>query len=156
MDFSTLWKFLHIASMFLAVSIFVGQGMLSGAVARSGDVHALRRVLASEDRFAPVGGASFLLGIVFGFLTAIVADFDLTQTWLLIAYALSLFILVNGLTYHRRLAERLKAAVEASPDDRASGEIRAIAGAPSAAAMNVIDGLAWLGIIYVMVAKPFS
>jgi uncharacterized membrane protein len=156
MDISTLWKFLHVASMFLAVSIFVGQGMLSGAVARSGDVHALRRVLASEDRFAPVGGAFFLLGIVFGFLTAIVADFDLTKTWLLIAYALSLFILVNGLTYHRRLAERLKAAVEASPDDRAFGEIRAIAGAPSAAAMNVIDGLAWLGIIYVMVAKPFS
>lgn len=156
MDISTLWKFLHIASMFLAVSIFVGQGMLSGAVARSGDVHALRRVLASEDRFAPVGGAFFLLGIVFGFLTAIVADFDLTKTWLLIAYVLSLFILVNGLTYHRRLAERLKAAVEASPGDRASGEVRAIAGAPSAAVMNVIDGLAWLGIIYVMVAKPFS
>jgi hypothetical protein len=156
MQISTLWKFLHIASMFLAVSIFVGQGMLSGAVARSGDVPALRRVLASEDRFAPVGGAFFLLGIVFGFLTAIVADIDLTQTWLLIAYALSLFILVNGVTYHRRLAERLKAAAEASPDDRASGEIRAIAGAPSATTINVIDALAWLGIIYVMVAKPFS
>jgi hypothetical protein len=142
--------------MFLAVSIFVGQGMLSGAVARSGDVHALRRVLASEDRFAPVGGAAFLLGIVFGFLTAIVADIDLTQTWLLIAYALSLFILVNGLTYHRRQAERLKAAVEVSPDERAAGEIRAIAGASNAVVMNVIDAVAWLGIIYVMVAKPFS
>jgi uncharacterized membrane protein len=155
-NIATFWKFLHIASMFLAVSIFVGQGMLSGAVARSGDVQALRRVLVSEDRFAPVGGAFFLLGIVFGFLTAIAANFDLTQTWLLIAYGLSLFILVNGLTYHRRQAEKLKAAVEASPDERASGEIRAIAGAPSAAVMNVIDGLAWLGIIYVMVAKPFS
>jgi hypothetical protein len=63
---------------------------------------------------------------------------------------------VNGVTYHRRLAERLKAAAEASPDDRASGEIRAIAGAPSATTINVIDALAWLGIIYVMVAKPFS
>jgi hypothetical protein len=73
-----------------------------------------------------------------------------------IGYALSLFILVNGLTYHRRQAERLKVAVETSPDDRASGEIRAIAGAPSAALMNVIDGVAWLAIIYVMVAKPFS
>lgn len=71
MDATTIWKFLHIASMFLAVSIFVGQGMLSGAVARSGDVPALRRVLTSEDRFAPVGGAMFILGIVFGFLTAI-------------------------------------------------------------------------------------
>jgi uncharacterized membrane protein len=156
MNITNLWKFLHIASMFLAVSIFVGQGMLSGAVARSGDVLALRRVLASEDRFAPVGGGFFLLGIVFGFLTAIVGDFDLSQTWLLIGYALSLFILVNGLTYHRRQAERLKTAAEVSPDDRASGEIRAIAGAPSAALMNVIDGVAWLAIIYVMVAKPFS
>jgi uncharacterized membrane protein len=156
MDIANVWKFLHIASMFVAVSIFVGQGMLSGAVARSGDVQALRRVLAAEDRFMPIGGAAFLLGIVFGFLTAIVADFDLTQTWLLIGYALSLFILVNGITYHRGQAERLKAAAEASPDERAASEVRAIAGAPSAALMNVIDGLAWLGIIYVMVAKPFS
>jgi uncharacterized membrane protein len=156
MNASTIWKFLHIASMFLAVSIFVGQGMLSGAVARSGDVVAVRRVLAAEDRFAPLGGVMFLLGIVFGFLTAITANFDLTRTWLLIAYALALFILVNGLTYHRRQAERLKAAVEAGADDGASDDLRAIAGAPSAAVMNVIDGLAWLAIIYVMVAKPFS
>jgi hypothetical protein len=33
MDATTIWKFLHIAFMFVAVSIFVGQGMLSGAVA---------------------------------------------------------------------------------------------------------------------------
>jgi hypothetical protein len=104
MDASTVWKFLHIASMFVAVSIFVGQGMLSGAVARSGDVGAVRRILAAEDRFAPIGGGLFLLGIVFGFITAITSDFDLTETWLLIGYALSLFILVNGLTYHRSQA----------------------------------------------------
>jgi uncharacterized membrane protein len=156
MDAATVWKFLHIATMFVAVSIFVGLGMLSGAVARSGDVGALRRVLASEDRFAPLGGAMFILGIVFGFLTAITGDFDLTQTWLLIAYALTLFILVNGLTYHRAQAEKLKAAVAAGSDDRPSDELRAIADAPSAAVMNVIDGIAWLAIIYVMVAKPFS
>jgi uncharacterized membrane protein len=156
MDATTIWKFLHIAFMFVAVSIFVGQGMLSGTVARSGDLHALRRVLAAEDRFAPIGGAMFILGIVFGFLTAITGDFDLTQTWLLIAYALTLFILVNGVTYHRSQAEKLKAAAAASPDDQASDELRTIAGAPSVAVMNTIDGLAWLAIIYVMVAKPFS
>ena len=156
MDAATIWKFLHIACMFVAVSIFVGQGMLSGAVARSGDVLALRRLLAAEDRFAPIGGAMFILGIVFGFLTAITGDFDLTQTWLLIAYALALFILVNGLTYHRSQAEKLKAAAAASPEDRPSEELRAIAGAPSVAVMNTIDGLAWLASIYVMVAKPFS
>jgi uncharacterized membrane protein len=156
MDAASVWKFLHIAFLFVAVSIFVGQGMLSGAVARSGDVGAMRRVLAAEDRFAPIGGAMFLLGIVFGFLAATTGDLDLTETWLVIGYVLALFILVNGVTYHRRQAERLKAAAEADSDDGASDDLRAIAGAPSAAVMNVVDGLAWLAIIYVMVAKPFS
>jgi uncharacterized membrane protein len=156
MDASTIWKFLHIASMFVAVSIFVGQGMLSGAVARSGDVRAVRRVLAAEDRFAPIGGGLFLLGIVFGFITAITSDFDLKETWLLIGYGLSLFILVNGLTYHRMQAEKLKAAAAGGSEDQPSEELRALAGAPSGVVMNVIDGLAWLAIIYVMVAKPFA
>jgi uncharacterized membrane protein len=156
MDASTVWKFLHIASMFVAVSIFVGQGMLSGVIARSGDPRTLRRVLESEDRFAPIGGAMFVLGIVFGFLTAITGDFDLTETWLVIAYVLALFILVNGLTYHRRQAERLKAVAEAGTDGVPSAELRALAGAPGVAVMNAIDGLAWLAIIYLMVAKPFS
>jgi uncharacterized membrane protein len=156
MDASTIWKFLHIAAMFVAVSIFVGQGMLSGVVARSGDVRAMRRVLAAEDRFAPIGGGLFILGIVFGFITALTADFDLTQTWLVIAYVLAAFILVNGLTYHRSQAEKLKRAVEAGDGPEPSGELRAIASAPSATVMNAIDGLAWLAIIYVMIAKPFG
>ena len=108
-----LWKFGHIVAMFGAVSIFVGQGMLEGAVARSGDVRALRRVLAAEDRFAPIGGGILLLGFVLGFVTAIVGDLDLTQAWLVIA-------------------------------------------APIGAAMNVVDGVVWLALIFVMVAKPFS
>ena len=156
MDAATIWKFLHIAFMFVAVSIFVGQGMLVGAVARSGDVLAVRRMLATEARFAPVGGAMFLLGIVFGFVTAITSDFDLTATWLLIGYGLSLFILVNGLTYHQREAEKLKAAAAAAPEDQPSDQLRALAGSPSVFVMNVIDGLAWLGLIFVMVTKPFS
>jgi uncharacterized membrane protein len=155
-DASMIWKFLHIAAMFVAVSIFVGQGMLSGAVARTGDVRAARRILAAEDRFAPMGGGLFLLGIVFGFITAITGDLDLTETWLVIGYVLALFILVNGLTYHRVQAEKLKAAAAAGSEDVPSDELRALAAAPSGVVMNVIDGLTWLAIIYVMVAKPFS
>ena len=152
----TFWKFLHIASMFLAVSIFVGQGMLSGAVARSGDVRALRRVLKAEDRFAPIGGGIFLLGIVFGFITAITGDLDLTQTWLIIAYVLAALILVNAFAYHIPQARKLEAAAETSPDDQPSPELRALVEAPSAIWINVFDGLLWLAIIYLMVVKPFG
>jgi uncharacterized membrane protein len=155
-DAATFWKFLHISSMFLAVSIFVGQGMLSGTVARSGDVRAIRRVLAAEDRFAPLGGGVFLLGIVFGFVTAIVGDFDLTQTWLVIGYVLAALILVTAFVYHIPTATKLKALADASPDDQPSAELRAFVDAPIGRVVNVIDGVLWLALIYVMVAKPFS
>jgi uncharacterized membrane protein len=142
--------------MFVAVSIFVGQGMLSGLVARSGDVRALRRVLAIEDRFAPVGGGIFLLGIVFGFITAISGDLDLTATWLVIGYVLSAIILLTAFAYHIPHATKLKAAAEASPDDQASNELRALVEAPSGRWVNAFDSVVWLALIYVMVAKPFS
>jgi uncharacterized membrane protein len=151
-----LWKFAHIAAMFAAVSIFVGQGMLEGAVARSGDVRALRRVLAAEDRFAPIGGVLFLLGIGFGFAAAIAGDFDLTQPWLVIAYVLAAIILVNAFLYHIPTANKLKALADASPDDGASTDLRAAIDAPIGTFMNVVDGVVWLALIFVMVAKPFS
>ena len=156
MDATDLWKFGHIAAMFAAVSIFVGQGMLEGAVARSGDVRALRRVLAAEDRFAPVGGGIFLLGIALGLVAAIVGSFNLTTTWLLIGYVLAAIILVNAFAYHIPTANKLKALSAASSDDEASPELRAAINAPIGAVMNVFDGLVWLALIFVMVAKPFS
>jgi hypothetical protein len=151
-----VWQFLHVACMFLAVSIFVGQGLLEGVVARSGDVRGLRRILAAEERFGPVGGGLFLLGIVFGFITAIVGDYDLTQTWLVIGYVLAALIPITGLAYHTPTASRLRALAEASPDDRPSDELRAFTSAPIGRVVNLVDGLLWLGVIFVMVVKPFS
>jgi hypothetical protein len=156
MDAVDLWKFGHIAAMFAAVSIFVGQGLLEGAVARSGDVRALRRVLAAEDRFAPVGGGIFLLGIALGVVTAIVGGLDLTEPWLLIGYVLAAIILINAFAYHIPTANKLKALTNASADDEPSPELRAAIGAPIGAIMNVVDSVAWLALIFVMVVKPFS
>jgi hypothetical protein len=156
MDATDLWKFGHIAAMFAAISIFVGQGLLEGAVARSGDVRALRRVLAAEDRFAPIGGGIFLLGIVLGVVTALVGSLDLTQPWLLIGYVLSAVILVNAFAYHIPTANKLKALANASPDDAPSGELSAAIQAPIGAVMNAFDSLVWLALIFVMVVKPLS
>jgi hypothetical protein len=151
-----IWQFLHVAAMFAAVSIFVGQGLLEGAVARSGDVPALRRVLAAEDRFAPLGGGLFLLGIALGFITAITGSLDLTQTWLIIGYVLAAIILVNAFAYHIPTANRLKALAAASPDHEASSELRAAIDAPIGGIMNLVDGVVWLALIFDMVVKPFS
>lgn len=156
MEAVELWKFGHIAAMFAAVSIFVGQGMLEGAVARSGDVRALRRVLAAEDRFAPVGGAIFLLGIALGVVTAIVGGLDLTQAWLIIGYVLAAIVLVNAFAYHIPTANKLKVLSEASPDDEPSAELRTAIAAPIGAVMILVDSAVWLALIFVMVVKPLS
>ena len=156
MDIVDLVKFGHIAAMFAAVSIFVGQGMLEAAVARSGDVRALRRVLAASERFAPIGGGLFLLGIVLGVITALVGGWDLTQPWLIIGYVLSAIILVVAFTYHIPTGNKLKALAEASPDDAPSAELRAAVDSPTGPAVNTLDGLVWLALIFDMVAKPFS
>src|SRR6266508_6998310 len=150
MDAMDLWKFGHIASMFAAVSIFVGQGLLEGADARSGDVRALRRVLAAEDRFAPLGGGLYLLGVVLGVITALVGDFDLTQPWLLIGYVLAAVILINGFAYHIPTANKLKTLAESSPEDAPSAELSAAIHAPIGPAMNAFDSLVWLALIFVM------
>lgn len=150
-----LWKFLHIVAMFAAVSIFVGQGWLEAVVARSGDVRALRRVLLAEDRFGPIGGGIFLLGIAFGFVAAVVGGFNLTQTWLVIGYVLAATILVLAFAYHIPTANRLKALADASPDDAPSPELRAAIYAPLGLVVSLLDGLLWVAVIFVMVFKPF-
>jgi hypothetical protein len=150
------WKFAHIAAMFAAVSIFVGQGMLEGAVARSGDVRALRRVLAAEDAFTPIGGGIFLLGIAFGVVTALTGGLDLTEPWLIAGYVLTAVILILAFAYHAPTSNRLKALAAASADDAPSKELRAAMDAPIGRVVNVLDGLVWLGVIFVMVVKPFS
>lgn len=152
----TVWKFLHIALMFGAVSIFVGQGLLSGAVAGSEDVRAIRRVLAAESRFGPLGGAMFVLGIVFGFITALTGDLDLTAPWLLIGYGLVVIIFVTGIAYHGPRARRLQSLVEASPETEPSEELRAAIRQPGVRIVTTLDTVVWLAIIYDMVAKPFS
>jgi hypothetical protein len=151
-----LWKFAHIAAMFVTVSIFVGQGMLEGVVARSGDVRALRAVLAAEDTFTPIGGGIFLLGIAFGVVAALTGGLDLTQPWLIIGYVLTAIILVLAFAYHVPTSSRLKALAEASGDDQPSAELRAAIDRPIGRVVNIVDGLVWLAVIFVMVVKPLS
>ena len=151
-----IWKFLHIAAMFAAVSVFVGQGLLSAGIARTADVRAIRRALVAETRFQPVGGVLFVLGLVFGIVAALTAEFDLTAPWLLIAYGLVVAVIATGIAYHGPRGKKLQALAEASPENEPSVALRALVEAPSARVMAALDSLLWLAIIYVMVVKPFS
>jgi hypothetical protein len=112
-------------------------------------------VLAAEDRFAPMGGGLFLLGIALGIIAALAGGIDLLQPWLISAYVLSAVVLVTAFTYHVPTANRLKELAAASPDE-ASAELRAEIDAPLGPVIVTLDSLVWLALIFVMVLKPFS
>ena len=151
-----IWKFLHVAAMFLAVAVFVGQGMLSARIVGTGDVHTIRRLITVEARFQPIGGGLLLLGLIFGFITATSAGFALTAPWLLISYGLVLIILVIGATFHGPHDRSLKKLAEESPEDQPSDELSAFIAAPSARVVAAVDGFVWLALVFVMVVKPFT
>jgi hypothetical protein len=151
-----IWKFLHITAMFATVSVFVGQGLLSNGIARSRDVRSIRRTLAVEERFAPIGGALFVSGIVFGVITALTGDLDLTAPWLLISYGIVAVIFATGIGYHGPRGRKLKALADASPEDEPSETLRQAIEAPSARVVTAVDGLLWVAVIFTMVAKPFG
>ena len=109
-----------------------------------------------EDRFTPIGGGLFLLGIAFGVIAAITGGLDLTAPWLLIGYALTAVILIMAFGYHAPTSNRLKALADSSPDDEPSADLRRMIERPVGAVVNVVDGLVWLSVIFVMVVKPLG
>jgi uncharacterized membrane protein len=157
MSWVTFWKFLHIACMFGAIAVVVGGGIVSNQVQKRRDVRAIRNVIAAENSVAPAAGILMVLGIIFGFVTAVAAGFGLLAPWLLISYGLILAIILVGALYHGRHGKKLEEAAENSPDDEPSSQLLSlIAGTPQGRLVNAIDGLLWAGVIFVMVTKPFG
>lgn len=93
------FKFLHIALMFSAVTMFIGGEVILAGVAHSGDVRALKRVGAVTRKTDMVGLASLVLGIGAGFLTATTGHFDLTARWLILAYVLVGVVFAAGFLF---------------------------------------------------------
>jgi uncharacterized membrane protein len=152
-----VWKFLHIACMFGAVSMAVGGGLFRQALVRNGDVATIRRTLAVERRLGNLLGLPlFVAGIVFGFVTALTTGFDLTAPWLVTAYVLVAAIFVNGFVVYEPPLKQLEAAAAAASDGEPSRELQRLINAPRLRVSAVVDAVLWFAIVFVMVVKPFS
>lgn len=151
----TFWKVLHVVSMFSAVTLLVGGSVYFDALVRKRDA----RVLAAfgETAMGPLGNIGIglvIAGVVFGLVTAIVGDFDLTQTWLVIAYVLVVILFVVGPIEGKLAGKAIAAAQEAGdgwPDDLAK-----IADDPRRSTLTWVSTLIYAVIVVDMVAKPFS
>jgi hypothetical protein len=150
----TVWKVLHVVTMFSAVTLLVGGSVSFDVLARTRDPAALARFWSVQEPLTNVGVGLIVAGIVFGLVTAIVGPFDLTQPWLIIAYVLVAVLFVLG-PIEGRLAKRAADAA-AQAGDVWTDELEALASDRRRESLTYASTLIYVIIIVDMVAKPFS
>jgi hypothetical protein len=151
-----LLLFLHITFFFIAVTISYGPLLLLRFAYRTDEVGNLRGLALLHSRLGPVTFAMYMLGGIFGGLTAIAFGFDLLAPWLVIAYVLFAVAVLTGVTENRTWPLRLVEAVNRTPDGPLTPEIQDLFMNRKTLSVLVID-IAWFfAIIFDMVIKPFS
>ncbi|MDP8904390.1 MAG: DUF2269 family protein [Chloroflexota bacterium] len=149
-----IFKFLHIAFMFAAVTLVFGSIVFADLLARRGDVATYLRLDAIVQRTDLVGVGLFVVGLVFGFATALTGGIDLTASWLLLAYILVAAIFIEGLFITIPRYNHIREVAMKGDPATAGAEIARLVRAPAHVALVVIVAVLWLSVIYVMVVKP--
>jgi hypothetical protein len=162
---AVIFKYLHVITMFAAVTLMFGGEVLFHLLRRRGDLHSLRRFLEVVLPVFRIGVGLLTLGVGFGLLAATTIGFSLTAGWLLLAYALIAAIYVVGfgvgVPYFNRVRAALEdASLDAAPNDQPAGEagraLRRILDDPRWVFDLVVSVVLYAAIIFVMVAKPLA
>ena len=151
-----VFKYLHIVAMFSAVATVIGTEALLHRIAHSGEVRTIRTAFSLARPMNVIAPVLFLVGVAFGLLDAITRGFDLFAPWLLIAYVLFVVMFALGGGVQGRWMERVAAAAATSDEARPSPELQRLIHDRVAAVAMYIGWLLLVGIIFAMVAKPFS
>jgi hypothetical protein len=149
-----LFKFLHIFSMFVAVTLMFAPDIVFYRAARAQDVRAMRRIGSVSRLVVGAGIVVFFAGVGFGFLTAFSGGFDLTAPWLVAAYVQIGLIILLGAAVENPHFIKIAAAAERSGDSF-SPELKRLVGSPIKY-LGWVSAALYAGVIYTMVAKPFG
>jgi uncharacterized membrane protein len=154
-DLYRLFKTLHVISVVLLGSGFVIEAICGILAARAPTVQEVRvfaRLMAfSENILSPAAA----LGIaVFGYLTANQLDLALDVTWVLLGQVLFYGIAILAIAILRPAANELLKLSEAAPDGPVTAEVQARLRKPLPSIVGPVTSLAFVLIIYLMVAKP--
>ena len=145
----SLFKFIHVGSMFLATALAIGPAVLLYLVARTGTVDTVRRTFVHTTLVFRAAAAFYGLGLVFGFVTAQNGSISITAPWLIAAYLLILVLIAFNFTFER-WTHRVEEAVRREADADPSEVLRSRT--PSYALAGMVT--ATLLIVFVMVVKP--
>jgi hypothetical protein len=144
----SLFKFIHVGSMFLATALAIGPSVLLFLVARTGSVDTIRRTFVHATLVFRVGAAFYGFGLLFGFVTALNGSIPITTPWLIAAYVLILVLIAFNFTFERwthRVEEAVhEQGVTDPPFVRSRTPVYALAGMTTATLL----------IVFVMVVKP--
>ena len=145
----SLFKFIHVGSMFLATALALGPSVLLYLVARTGTVDTVRRTFVHTTLVFRVAAACYGLGLAFGFVTALNGSISITAPWLIAAYLLILVLIAFNFTFER-WTHRVEAAVSQEANADPAEVLRSRT--PSYALGGMVT--ATLLIVFVMVVKP--
>jgi hypothetical protein len=151
-----VWKFLHIVSMFVSVTLMFAASIFFDMLRRGGELRALRTFGPAIKRFENVGVALFFVGVGFGLINAWRVGFGLTARWLISAYVLSGLIVLIGGGIHAPIEGRFVEAVMRGETEEPTPELQAMLKSPATTILSLISAALYGGIIYVMVEKPFA
>ena len=148
-----IWTFLHILSMFAAVTVVVGAEGFATYAIRKRDLGALRAYFRFSDKAEAAGGILFIVGIVFGLISAISFGVDLLQGWLVLAYVLVIATIVTGFSTVPFL-KKVKVALDANEGDEPGPELSELLASRIPLIASVISWILVALIIGDMVFRP--
>jgi hypothetical protein len=151
-----LLLFLHITCFFVAVTISYGPLLLLRLAYRTGEVRNLRGLAYLHPRLGPVTFVLYVLGGIFGGLTALAFGFDLLRPWLVIAYVAFAVAVLLGVSANRVWPVRLAEIVQRTPDGPITPELRDLFMNRTTMTVLAIDTVWLFVIVFDMVVKPFS
>ena len=149
------WKFLHILSMFTGVTLLVGVSLFGSRIIATRDVAAIRRYAVVYPPLERAGIAAVSLGVVFGFITAIVGPWDLTQGWLVTAYVLVVALFALGPIEGRMYKQVADAAARSEGND-VTTELATLIDDRRRNTLTIMSVVLYIAVIFTMVTKPFS
>ena len=142
--------YLHIITMFTAVTVVMGAGILTLIGAAGGNRSTVAAITSLP--IPRLAGPLYSLGGLFGLATAFVFGYNLLAPWLVIAYVLFVLLTALGIRVSGPLFERTHAV---ATDPAASPEV--FSQAMSRFRMDAGVTLAGIALIIAdMVFKPFS
>jgi uncharacterized membrane protein len=153
-----IFKVLHILSMFIAVTFLMGDAFFLALAFWRRDLRALATFQRLVGARPLIGSSIFLLGIVFGLLTAATGDIDFFRGWLVAAYVLvAAALLVNVTPFVQRMPKVAREALEVEAGGSSAEDVaRRMSSVRTGFLVSVaLNAAIFVALIVDMVVKPF-